>query len=46
LNDASKSNPEWVIQICAEWLKISDTNETRRIVTKAKRTIIKTGNTE
>ena len=39
LNDASKTNPEWVIQICQQWLKDSDTKETRRIVTKAKRSL-------
>lgn len=41
LNDASKSNPQWVTVICEEWLKTSDTKETKRIVAKAKRTIMK-----
>ncbi|WP_338752743.1 DNA alkylation repair protein [Bacillus sp. FJAT-52991] len=41
LNDASKTQPEWVISICEEWEKISDTKETKRIVKKAKRTITK-----
>ncbi|OAB36971.1 DNA alkylation repair protein [Paenibacillus macquariensis subsp. defensor] len=41
LNDASKTNPDWVLQICDKWLETSDTRETRRIVTKAKRSLIK-----
>ncbi len=39
LNDASKTNPEWVLQVCDEWLKSSDTKETKRIVTRAKRSL-------
>lgn len=41
LNDASKSNPGWVLQVCDDWLRTSDTTETARIVTKAKRTLAK-----
>jgi len=41
LNDASKTNPDWVLQICDKWLETSDTRETRRIVTQAKRSLIK-----
>lgn len=41
LNDASKTNPDWVLQICDEWLEISDTKETKRIVTRAKRSLLK-----
>ncbi|WP_258199561.1 DNA alkylation repair protein [Paenibacillus endoradicis] len=41
LNDASKTRPEWVKQICEQWLKISDTKETKRIVTRAQRSIVK-----
>ncbi|URN93300.1 MAG: DNA alkylation repair protein [Candidatus Pristimantibacillus lignocellulolyticus] len=41
LNDASKTNPEWVKQICQQWLKISDTKETKRIVTRGQRSLAK-----
>lgn len=42
LNDASKSNPDWVVRTCDMWLNESDTKETKRIVTRAKRSLIKT----
>ncbi len=41
LNDASKTQPEWVLSVCDEWEKVSDTKETKHIVKKAKRTIMK-----
>ncbi|ODB61824.1 DNA alkylation repair protein [Paenibacillus polymyxa] len=41
LNDASKTNPEWVLQVCNAWLMISDTKETKRIVTRAQRSLNK-----
>ncbi|MFJ9462281.1 DNA alkylation repair protein [Viridibacillus arvi] len=41
LNDASKTQPEWVINVCEKWEKDSDTRETSRIIKKAKRTIMK-----
>ncbi|WP_336762777.1 DNA alkylation repair protein [Paenibacillus sp. USHLN196] len=39
LNDASKTSPEWVRQICATWIQQSDTKHTQRIVTRAKRSL-------
>ncbi len=40
LNDASKSNPEWVIKLCQKWTEIENKN-TKFIVTRAMRTINK-----
>ncbi|KZX15112.1 DNA alkylation repair enzyme [Methanobrevibacter cuticularis] len=39
LNDASKSNPNWVVNICNEWNKVSPTKETKRITNRGLRTI-------
>lgn len=39
LNDASKSNPDWVQQLSEKWLISSDSKETKRIVTRATRSI-------
>ncbi len=41
LNDASKTQPEWVIQICDKWSASSDSKETSYIIKKARRTIDK-----
>jgi len=41
LNDASKSKPEWVREVCARWRKESRTKETEAIVKRAMRTVLK-----
>ncbi|MEH6943341.1 DNA alkylation repair protein [Bacillus sp. JJ722] len=41
LNDASKTKPDWVINLCDEWAKDTDIKSTHRIIKKAKRTIMK-----
>jgi len=41
LNDASKTRPDWVIEICEKWNKLSPTKETKKIIEKALRTIRK-----
>jgi 3-methyladenine DNA glycosylase AlkC len=39
LNDASKSQPLWVKKLCVEWLRLSPSPETQRIIRKAQRSI-------
>ncbi|MEM8887339.1 MAG: DNA alkylation repair protein [Bacteroidota bacterium] len=41
LNDASKSKPDFVIELCTKWKSESPTKETERIVKRARRTIDK-----
>ncbi|WP_259415788.1 DNA alkylation repair protein [Bacillus toyonensis] len=41
LNDASKTKPDWVMDLCEEWEKDTDIKSTSRIIKKAKRTILK-----
>jgi len=38
INDASKSRPDWALQICAEWMQSPDPN-TRKIVARGLRTL-------
>lgn len=42
LNDASRTQPAWVAQICARWQAESSTPETRYIARRALRTLLKT----
>jgi 3-methyladenine DNA glycosylase AlkC len=41
LNDASKTNPDWVKKICKKWKDESNTPETERIIKRGMRTINK-----
>ncbi len=39
LNDAGKTNPDWVLALTGRWLDESDTKATRRIVNRARRNL-------
>ncbi|MCI5056659.1 MAG: DNA alkylation repair protein [Flavobacteriales bacterium] len=41
LNDASKSQPDWVLSFCKKWEKSNQTKETKYIIKRALRTINK-----
>jgi 3-methyladenine DNA glycosylase AlkC len=43
LNDASKSDPDWVMHVTSQWLERSPTKETHAIVKRARRTIARSG---
>lgn len=39
LNDAAKSNPDWVMELCKKWQKSNPSKETLRICKRAQRSI-------
>ncbi|MHA7965424.1 DNA alkylation repair protein [Paenibacillus sp. CAU 1782] len=39
LNDAAKSRPDWVADVCRTWLEASDERSTKRIVSRAQRNL-------
>ena len=41
LNDASKTQPEWVLDLCEKWAQESNLQATNKIIKKAKRTLMK-----
>jgi 3-methyladenine DNA glycosylase AlkC len=41
LNDASKTQPEWVTRICSDWQKQSPTRDTAYIIRRATRSLRK-----
>ena len=45
LNDASKTAPDWVMQITSHWLRSSKSRETEYIVRRARRTLDKSSKT-
>ena len=45
LNDASKTAPDWVMQITSHWLRSSKSRETEYIVRRARRTLEKSSKT-
>jgi 3-methyladenine DNA glycosylase AlkC len=40
LNDAGKDNPEWVLDLCSQWQKISPTTNTTKICKRALRNLL------
>ncbi|KQO17901.1 hypothetical protein ASF12_04390 [Paenibacillus sp. Leaf72] len=40
LNDAGKTNPNWVLQVCKRWQEQSESKQTKRIVTRATRNLL------
>ncbi|MGG4143461.1 DNA alkylation repair protein [Paenibacillus algorifonticola] len=40
LNDAGKTNPDWVLQVCRRWQEQSESKQTKRIVTRATRNLL------
>lgn len=43
LNDASRTQPEWVCELCAQWTRESATAETAHIARRALRTVARKG---
>jgi 3-methyladenine DNA glycosylase AlkC len=43
LNDASRTQPEWVCELCTQWTRESGTLETAHVTRRALRTVTRKG---